>query len=365
MAKGTQPVSLRFLAEQLGLSQGTVSMALSPGALTSGVAAKTRERVLKAAAELNYQPNHHARSLSMGRSYTVGVIMPAISEGYYATLIAGIEERLLDSGYFFFFTSHHWNEELVERFPQELIRRGCEGLILINTTTSASYSVPYVKIGPGEGNGRYTNVCLDEERGTRLALEHLVALGHRNIAFFQGDSESASTEARWSGIQKAAKALKIEIRPQLTVRLELGDKRPSAQDGGIGYRAALELLERQHPFTALLAFNDSSALGAMRAFQFSGRRVPEDISVVGYDDIPSSANERPALTTVHQPIQRIGSISADILLKAINGEVQERTILIEPHMVVRASTTQPPDALPKRKKRTLMDRVQSHDRTGL
>ena len=338
MAKRREPVTLKALAEALGLSQGTVSMSLSPDAESSGVALKTRQRVLKAAAEMNYRPNYHARSLSSGRSYTIGVIVPAISEGYYSTLIAGIEEYLQAADYFFFVTSHRWKEDLIERLPDMLARRGAEGLIIINTIIDHGLSLPTVRIGGSKPQQNSTNVSLDEERGTRLALEHLVKQGHRRIAFFRGERESTATAERWAGIKKAAKDLGIKVDPQLTVQLTLRDSQPSAQAGGVGYQAAKELLGRKVDFTALLAYNDSTAIGAIRCFEDAKLRVPQDVSVVGYDDIPAAEYERPALTTVHQPLQKIGSMAAKVLLNAIGGEALPPKILIEPELAVRMST---------------------------
>ena len=341
MTRQREPVSLKSLAAQLGLSQGTVSMALSPGAESTGVAAKTRERVLKAAAEMKYRPNYHARSLSSGRSKTIGVIVPAISEGYYSTLIAGIEERLLAEDYFFFVTSHRWKADLVERLPDMLAHRGAEGLLLINTMIDHGLSLPTVRIGGSKPQQNSTNVSLDEQRGTRLALEHLVSLGHEKIAFFRGERESTATAERWAGIRKAARALGVKVDPALTVQLELRENQPSAQDGGIGYQAARELMQRKVPFTALMAYNDSTAIGAIRAFQDAKLRVPQDISVIGYDDIPAAEFERPALTTVHQPLQKIGSMAAMVLLEAIGGKAQPPQILIEPELAIRASAMSP------------------------
>lgn len=350
MNKPKKTVSLKFLAEHLGLSQGTVSMALSPDVESTGVALKTRERVLKAAAEYNYRPNHFARSLSIGRSNTIGVIVPAISEGYYSTLIASIELHLLETEYFFFVTSHRWNRSLLERLPQTLMRRGVEGLVLINTVFDHDLGLPSVRIGGRKPHENATNLCLDEERGTRLALEHLYQLGHRQIAFMRGEQESTATAERWAGIRKAAKALGLKIDPDLTIQLELGDERGSARYGYVGYHAANELLARRRPFTALFAYNDSTAMGAMRAFQSVGLRVPDDISVVGYDDIPASEYERPSLTTVHQPLDKIGMLSSSVLLEAIQGKAQPPLILVEPEMRIRASTSQPKDGIPRQNK---------------
>lgn len=340
MRDRVKPVSLKFLSEHLGLSQGTVSMALSPESESTGVASKTRDRVLKAAAEFNYRPNHHARSLSSGRSNTIGVIVPAISEGYYSTLLSSIELHLLDADFFFIVTSHRWNESLLKRLPALLMSRGAEGLILINTTLDDQISLPSVRIGGRKPHQNSANVCLDEEQGTRLALEHLHGLGHRKIAFLRGEKESTATAERWAGIRKAARALHLEIDPQLTIQLELDDRANSAQYGYVGYQAAKHLLASKRSFTALVAYNDSTAIGAMHALQDAGLRVPENVSVVGYDDIPAAQYECPALTTVRQPLQKIGTLATKLLLEKLNGKALPRQILVEPELAVRKSTAQ-------------------------
>ena len=331
-------VSLKMLAEYLGLSQGTVSMALSPGVDSTGVAKKTKERVLKAAAELNYRPNYHARSLSSGRSHTIGVILPTISEGYYSALLSSIEVQLMAADYFFFVASHRWDRALLGRLPANLLSRGAEGLIFINTPCDAELSLPSVRIGGSKPHRNSTNLCLDEERGTWLALEHLYSLGHRQIAFIRGEPESTATLERWAGIRKAARTLGLKIDPQLTLQLQLGGSRGAARYSHVGYEAASELMAHNRPFTALLAYNDATAIGAMRAFQDAGRRVPAEISVVGYDDIPAAEYERPALTTVRQPLESMGALATRVLLEAIGGKPEPDRLLVAPELRVRAST---------------------------
>lgn len=338
MKKKSRPIGLKQLAEKLGLSQGTVSMALSPASESTGVAAKTRERVRRAAAELNYSPNYHARTLSSGRSYTVGIMVPAISEGYYSTLIEGIEMFLMEANYFFLVTSHRWKADMIEKLPEAMMNRGAEGLIVVNTALHQDVNLPTVRIGGALPHPNSTNVRLDEVRGTRMALEHLVSLGHRDIAFFRGEPESVATEERWAGIRKAARELRIKVDPKRVVQLKIERGKSTAGNAWIGYNATEELLARKVPFTALLAYNDSTAIGAMRALQDSRLRVPEDVSVIGYDDIPAAEYERPSLTTIRQPLQKMGAISAEVLVKRIEGRHAAAEILIEPELVARKST---------------------------
>jgi DNA-binding LacI/PurR family transcriptional regulator len=331
-------VSLKQLSEHLHLSQGTVSMALSPNAESTGVAVKTRERVLRAAKELNYRPNFYARSLSSGRSFTIGVVVPAISEGYYSTVIAGIEHHLMQADYFFLVTSHRWNHEKMEQLPKALMSRGAEGLILVNTIMDHDVELPSVRIGGSKHFKNSINVRLDEELGASLALEHLVSLGHRKIALFKGEAESTATEERWEGIEKAAKSLKIKISKERVVELKLHNDDEPIEGAWDGYSAAQILLSRKTEFTALFAYNDSTAIGAMRAFADGGVKLPREMSVVGYDDIPAAQYERPALTTVRQPLLQMGEDAAQVLLERIAGKRKHADILVKPTLIVRGST---------------------------
>jgi LacI family transcriptional regulator len=179
-----------------------------------------------------------------------------------------------------------------------------------------------------------TNIVLDHKRAARFALEHLKELGHQQIAFIKGQVFSSDSEARWSAITEAASALAIRIRPELTVQLESTVSTPE-----VGFPAAKELLARREPFTALFAYNDISAIGALWALREAGLRVPQDVSVVGFDDIPGAAFANPGLTTVRQPLVRMGEIAAQTLVRQIEeGTEHVNEIAIEPEFVVRDST---------------------------
>jgi LacI family transcriptional regulator len=179
-----------------------------------------------------------------------------------------------------------------------------------------------------------TNIVLNHRQAAHVALQHLVDLGHNRIAFMKGASFSSDSEVRWDAIREAAKDLKIEIRPELTVQIDINDPTPQ-----LGYPFAKQLLERHVPFSALFAYNDLSALGAIRAFQETGLRVPNDISVVGFDDIQGAAYNTPSLTTVRQPLARMGAMAAQTLLERIeSGQEEPREIAVEPELMVREST---------------------------
>ena len=179
-----------------------------------------------------------------------------------------------------------------------------------------------------------TNIVLDHHLAAKLALSHLRELGHRDIAFLKGAVVSSDAAHRWKAICDVAADFGLRIDPNLVIQIDSVDSTPR-----LGYPFAKQLLERKKPFTALLAYNDISAIGAIWAFQEAGLRVPEDVSVVGFDDIPSAAFNSPGLTTVRQPLQRMGQIAAKTVIDQIEGTADYVSeIAIEPEFVVRAST---------------------------
>jgi LacI family transcriptional regulator len=182
-----------------------------------------------------------------------------------------------------------------------------------------------------------TNIVLDHYRAVSLALKHLVDLGHGRIAFMRGSTVSADSDARWEAICKVAPKLGICMQPELIVQLEGDDPTPN-----LGYPFARQLLARKQPFTALFAYNDISAIGSIRAFQEAGLRVPDEVSVVGFDDIQSASYVDPPLTTVRQPLHKMGEIAARTMIDRIEGRGKYvAEIAIEPEFVVRSSTAHP------------------------
>ena len=266
------------------------------------------------------------------------MIAEEIGDSYGSLIISGIEEYLRQKDYFFLTVVHRHNPELLSRYSQLLLQRGVEGFITVDLQLSEPLLLPTVavpghKILPG-----VTNIVLDHHHAARAALTHLLELGHKDIAFLKGQSFSSDSEYRWGAICQVAEDLKIEIKPELTVQIDIDDSTPL-----LGYPFGKKLLERQVPFTALFAYNDISALGAMRAFQEAGLRVPQDISVIGFDDIQGSAYSTPSLTTVRQPLAHMGRLAAETLLGRIEGSKEYLAeIPIEPELVVRKSTAEAP-----------------------
>ncbi len=328
-----QSVSLRELAEHLGLSSATVSLVINRSPVADAIPQETKTRILAAARKLNYRPNFMARSLRKQRSLTIGVLVPEISEGYASLVISGIEDYLLQEGYLYFVASHRHRPDLVTEYPRLLLERSVEGLIAVDTPCREELPIPVVAVSGWPASRKVTKIVLDHACAAKLALAHLTALGHRRIAVIKGQSFSSDTEIRWKAISEAARALDVAIQPALTVQLE-GDS-PSPETG---YEAMRQLLAKREKFTALFAFNDISAIGAIRALREAGLRVPQDASVVGFDDIQSAAFQNPGLTTVRQPLRKMGEVAAQMLLQRVNGATAPAVVMVEPELIVRGTT---------------------------
>jgi LacI family transcriptional regulator len=297
------------LAEHLRLSPATVSLVINRSPAAKSIPHRTQERIRQAARELNYRPSFVARSLRAQRSFTIGVVVPEISEGYAALVMSGIEDHLLQEGYFYFVVSHRHRADLIEEYPRLLQQRAVEGLIAVDTVCQKGVRIPVVAVSGHHEVEGVTNIVLDHVRAAKLAVEHLVELGHQKIAFIKGQEFSSDTEVRWGAVRGAAKNLGLEINERLVGQLEGESSSPQ-----LGYEVTRKLLETGEAFTALFAFNDISAIGAVRALRETNRRVPEEVSVVGFDDIQSAAFQNPALTTVRQPLRKMGEIAATTLL---------------------------------------------------
>jgi LacI family transcriptional regulator len=341
--KPQQPVSLKTLAEYLDLSPATVSLVLNDSPRAKSIPQSTKDRVLAAAKAFDYRPNFFARYLNTKRTYTVAVIVPEVGEGYGASVVGGIERRLVRNRYSYLLASHRWIPELIEDTPKLLMDRGAEGFILVNMPLEHPLPTQVVDIGGHIKLPSVTNIRLDNRRASYLALEHLVQLGHSRIAFFLGHTGSADTDERCEGIYAAAEDLGIKIDPDLTVQLQRRGSPPLAPTPDEGYIHARKLLDRKVEFTALFAFNDISAIGAMAAFRDAGLSVPHDVSVVGFDDIQAAAYVTPQLTTVRQPLHHMGELAAKELLRRIDNRITEPAeILVQPELIVRESTAEAP-----------------------
>jgi LacI family transcriptional regulator len=338
MHQGRKPVSLKTLAAHLGLAAATVSLVINRSAVADAIPQETQDRIFAAARKFKYRPNFFARSLRSQRSFTIGVVVPEVSDGYSATVMSGVEDYLLQEGYFYFVASHRHRADLIDEYPRLFVERSVDGMIAVDTPWSLVLNVPVVTVSGHNQVEGVTNVILDHRKAAEVALKHLVRLGHRQLAFIKGQAFSSDTEIRWANVASVARELGLKISKSLIAQLQ-GDS-PSPE---LGYRAAQQLLAASKSFTALFAFNDISAMGAIRALREAKLRVPDDVSVVGFDDIQSAAYQNPALTTVRQPLREMGRIAAETLLRRIRHagvDSPAREITVEPKLIVRETTAE-------------------------
>lgn len=327
-------ITLKAVAQYVGLTPGTVSAVLNNAPSARSIPQETKNRIHAAAKQLNYRPNFFARTLRNKRTYTIGVIAEEIGDSYGSAVISGIEQHLRKSGYFFLTVAHRHDTELLSRYSQMLSERGVEGIITVDTKVQESPTLPTVAVAGHKKLKDVTNIVLDHDRAAVLALNHLKSLNHEHIAFMKGSPLSSDSEERWASICRIAAQMGIKIDPALISQIDKEDPTPM-----LGYPLVKQLLARRIPFTALFAYNDIAAIGAIRALQEEGLRVPQDVSVMGFDDIPGAAFHMPSLTTVRQPLARMGEVAAQSLLERIEGKKEfPSEIAIEPELVVREST---------------------------
>ncbi len=338
-------VSLKVLAEYLRLSPSTISFVLndSPG---RSIPEATRQRVRAAAAKFNYQPSMIARTLQGKRMQTIGVLLPELGEGYHSQVLSGVGDLLMREGFFYFTVHHRHKKELVSAYPELLRSRGVDGILAIDThlPEDTPLPLPTVLVAGHTNLSVVTNVILNHERAAELALRHLHQLGHRKIAFMQGQPFSSDSDTRWAATLHAARDLGLPVSNDLTIHLEKDSHSPE-----ISYPGIRRLIESRRPFTAVLCFNDISAMGTIRALHEAGLRVPKDVSVLGFDDIQSSQYQVPSLTTIRQPLQQMGSTAARMLLKKLADETTPEIVRVDPELIIRESTSQAASTKPQRR----------------
>jgi LacI family transcriptional regulator len=343
-------VTIRDVAERSGFSSATVSIVLNNAPLARYIPDTTKGKIQRAAAQLGYRPNLFARSLRGRRSHTVGVMVFDMTDPYCTLVLRGIENTLYQSSFLPILTDVHNERSRFERYLEMLLDRRIEGLVVLANWLFVDINVladleknniPTATVGRELKNDKISSVIVDNAAGARAALEHLHSLGHRKIAFIRGPRQLSDTEPRWRGVRALARERDLELDSRLIVDLpESGDPFSSFEQG---YKLTEELLHRRRPFTALMAFDDMTAFGAIRALGKAGIRVPEQCSVIGFDDVSPAAIYSPALTTVRQPMEVMGTAAATLVLDAINATPEKKpagTIhrQIVPELIVREST---------------------------
>lgn len=329
------PVTLDQVAQAAGVSPSTVSRILNG---TASVSDDKRQAVEQAIAQLGFVPNPVARGLAGGRTLSVGVVTQAIDSPFYGMALRGVEDALDQAGYSPLFVSGHWNAVGEARCVDMLRARRVDGIILLDgrlndaALRALAKALPVVVTGRALKAPNLHALQFDNFTGARLATEHLLQLGHQRIAFIAGDPAHPDALERERGYRAALEAAGLAFDPALVV--------PGLFNEAGGLAAAEHLLESRQRFSALFAANDQMALGASLALYRQGLRVPQDVSIVGFDDLPAARHTLPPLTTVHQPAYEMGQLAAQAMLQMLQGERPTAT-MPQPRLVVRESTCAP------------------------
>src|ERR1700694_5913662 len=326
-----QTITMRDVAKSSGFSPATVSIVLNNAPLARYIAPATKKRIEEVAKKLGYRPNAMARFLRSKRSHSVGVMFFDITDPFCTPVLRGIENALYQSSYVPFFADAHNQRSRFERYLEMFLERHVEALIVVANwlfvdihllADLSKRNIPAATIGWELPGDTVSSVMVDNEAGGRLALEHLYQLGHRKIAFIRGPKMLIDSAPRWRGIQKFAQGAGLEIDPALVVQLPDSLDPNSGFEGG--QRFTEELLEQNKKFTAVMAFDDLTALGAIRALTKAGVKVPEHCSVTGFDDIALSSLAAPSLTTVRQPMEAMGGSAVNIIMEGINATLEKQ-----------------------------------------
>jgi LacI family transcriptional regulator len=326
-------VTLEEVARLAGVSTSTVSRYLSG---THQVSTEKKAAIDSSIKRLNYRPNLVARGLAKGRTMTVGVLTQEIASSFFNEAMRGVEDALASHNYEAIFVSGHWNKVEEEQRLLSLIGRRVDGVILLvadlddEIMDRHAQGVPMVLLGGQSASMRVHSLGFDHYSGARMAVQHFVDLGHRRIAFISGPQGRHDADERLRGYREALEAAGLPY-----------DERLVANGGYVetgGVTAMNTLLDRGLPFSAVFAANDDSAYGAMLAMYRRGMRVPDDISLVGYDDLPHSSFSLPPLTSVRQPLRDLGREAASAVVALIEGRRPPRATVAKLELIVREST---------------------------
>jgi LacI family transcriptional regulator len=346
--------TLADVAKDCGFSVSTVSIVLNEAPLSRSISAATKARVREAAARMGYRPDAFARSLRSRRSQQIGIMVFDIADPFCTLILRGIHTALRSTDYLPIIMDAHNDAEQFERYLGMLLERRIEGLIVVanwmfvdikRLAAIEQEKIPSVIVGQQMRSSAMSSIMVDNETGGYLALKHLHQLGHREIAVIRGPKELPDSKKRWAGIVRYAAEAGLKLRRSWVFDL------PGASDPTAGFyegrRITTELLGQAQGCTAILAFDDLTALGAISALHLAGRQVPEDCSVIGFDDVPNASLSTPTLTTVRQPMEQMGVTAAERLLAEMESLPNSKPLpakhwLTAPNVVARDSTRRIP-----------------------
>jgi LacI family transcriptional regulator len=331
-------VTLKDIAKHVGKSVTTVSRALND---YDDVSPKTKEEVQRVASEMGYTPSSMAQRLRKQRSDTIGIILPTFgprfSDPFFSEFLAGVGNTATEMGYDLMVSTRSPNEQEMEAYRLNVQGRRVDGFIIVRTRCEDpriqylhQVGFPFVAFGRTCANLDFPFVDEDSEYGMQLIADHLVDLGHSRIACISAPTNLTFTDQRLKGITKGLARHNISLDEELI--------RESDLTQGGGFEQAGILLDLPNPPTAIIACNDLMALGAMSAAQERGFIIGEDIAITGFDDIPMVEHSHPPLTTLHQPIYKIGDTVCEMLIHIIQGiPLEQDQIILKPSLVIRQS----------------------------
>jgi DNA-binding LacI/PurR family transcriptional regulator len=326
--------SIKDIARLARVSHPTVSRALQNSPLVN---AKTAEKIRKIAKESGYRASAVARGLVTRRTRTIGLVVTTVSDPFTSEVVTGIEQTANDHGYCVFLADSNADPEREKKIVQSFAEQRVDGIIVTSSRVGALYlpllsemMVPIVLVNDQYPGAFVHSVMICNQEGTKAVTEHLIELGHRRIAYIGDQFGYQSDTERFAGYREALDAAKIRVHPELAVR---GDGKPEA-----ALHAMEQLLALSDPPTAICCYNDMTALGAMRSIRMHRLRVPEDISVAGFDDLFIASYTDPPLTTVRQPMRRMGLLAMENLIKLMSGQESVVRVKIKAELIVREST---------------------------
>ncbi len=341
-------ITIRDFAKASGFSPTTISLVMNDSPAGRHIPEKTKNEIRDWARKLGYHPNQFARALRSSRSHAVALLVPDVSDPYCAQVLLGINKSLYGSSYLPVLIDVQNSRSRFRQYVATLFERRIEGVIAVANSlqlqtemlgTFAKNGIPVVVIGRESNHAGISSVSVDNKAGARLAIAHLFELGHRQIAFIRGPKQVVDSAHRWAGITDFAHDNKLSLNSHLITELQ-----DTASSSEAGFKAMMKLLRGRGRFTAVIAFDDMTAFGAIRALTQAGINVPGGCSVIGFDDVAAAAFYNPPLTTVRQSMEKLGSLGAAMFLRAIQSEprngkrVRAAHKSVQPELVVRAST---------------------------
>ncbi len=328
------------VAAESGVSFGTVSRVINNDI---HVKAETRERVMETMQRLNFVANRQARSLAGGKSRIIGLLVPDLGTGYIGEIIRGIDAELGETGYDLMLYTTHRAAAKESNYVANLVQDMVDGLVMVLPRNPADYvgtlarrKFPFVLIDHQGVGVDCPSVGATNWQGGYNATEYLIKLSHRRIGFITGWLDLGAALDRMDGYKTALRTYHIPFEPELIYEGTFNQID--------GYTGASRLLELANPPTAIFASNDVMAMAAMDAVREKGLRIPEDISIIGFDDIPQASHVRPALTTIRQPLEQMGRIATQMLLEILQKpECSPKRIELPTEIIIRDSTAKPKD----------------------